>query len=138
VHLTNLLRVAGNVSMPVDEQEGGSGAGKEISACERNKAIRQRCFRGGIRFARADLAAAFKACESALQDRLFPSDKGAATWYSCLRLKWISNLSRAAIFPVEILSGIWCRVNIFPVDKLVSQMIPLARNIASHSDIVAR
>jgi hypothetical protein len=75
VHLTNFLRVAGNVLMPVEEQEDGSCAGKEISTCEQSKAIRQRFFRGGIRFALADQAPVFKAYGPALQDRLVPSDK---------------------------------------------------------------
>jgi hypothetical protein len=73
--------------MPVEEQEDGSCAGKEISPCGQNKAIWQRFFRGGIRFALANQAAVFKAYEPALlQDRLVPSDKRAA------RAKWANSV----------------------------------------------
>jgi hypothetical protein len=65
--------------MPVEEQEDGSCAGKEISTCEQTKAIRQRFFRGCIRFALADQAHVFKAYGPALQDRFVSSDKRVAT-----------------------------------------------------------
>jgi hypothetical protein len=78
--------------MPVEEQEDGSCAGNEISTCEQSKAIRQRFFRGGIRFALAGQAAVFKAYGPALQDRLVPSDKRAATWHHCLRAKWAGSV----------------------------------------------
>jgi hypothetical protein len=78
--------------MPVEEQEDGRCAGKKISTCEQDKAIRQRFFCGGIRFALADQAHVFKAYGPALQDRLVPSEKRAATWYHCLRAKWTNNV----------------------------------------------
>ena len=79
--------------MPVEEQEDGSCAGKEISTCEQNKAVRQRFFVAACDSALADQEAVFKAYEPGLlRDRLVPSDKGAATRINCLRAKWASSV----------------------------------------------
>ena len=93
MHLTNFLRVAGNVLMPVEEQEDGSCAGKEISTCEQNKAVRQRFF--------------VAACDSPWPTRLLYSRRMSPVFFrialfhrikepqpglNCLRAKWASSV----------------------------------------------